>query len=50
MPLEPTTFELTEDHLSLLGEIEFGMVDWEWPGAPGGDAKRPYGNSGYAAT
>ena len=42
-------FTLTEDHIKLLQEIEFNMLDWEWPGAPGGDPKRPYGNSGHNA-
>jgi hypothetical protein len=42
-------FTLTKDHINLLQEIEFTMLDWEYPGAPGGDAKRPYGNSGHNA-
>ncbi len=42
-------FELTEEHIALLRNLEFTMQDWEHPGAPGADPKRPYGNSGHNA-
>ncbi len=42
-------FELTEEHIALLYNLEWAMQDWEEPGAPGADARRPYGSSGHNA-
>lgn len=41
---ETTTFEVTEDHLTLLRNAYIGWDDMEF-GAPCIDPKRPYGNS-----
>lgn len=44
MPVQPATFTLTQDHLTLLQHAFVGWQDCE-TGAPEIDPKRPYGNS-----
>lgn len=38
-------FEVTEDHLKLVRQMNFRYEDWSEFGAPAVDSKRPYGNS-----
>jgi hypothetical protein len=38
------TFTVTEDHLKLLPHLNIKSGSWDY-GAPGTDAKRPFGNS-----
>lgn len=37
-------FEVTEDHIKLLGKFYVGWADYAYDGAPAVDSKRPFGN------
>ena len=43
--MSPEYFELTEDHLKLLSELNIDHQYGAYEGAPGADEKRPFGNS-----
>lgn len=39
------TFEVTENHIKLLGRLYIDWYNYAYNGAPGVDPKRPFGNS-----
>lgn len=43
--MEPTIFQVTENHLKLLERTYVGWRDYAYDGAPGVDPKRPFGDS-----